>query len=140
MRSRYSILALGLCLIAFGDSLATPKSDSEILLNAALPFAEKMLREHGEFYPYAYTMRADRSIAMVGGYDGREQPPSADILDLVKGVLRSLAATHKIIASAVVSDIYITDPTTGVKSDAISVALDHRDMYSVIVLSVPIVN
>ncbi len=30
--------------------MADPKADSDSLLNAALPFAQKMLKEHGEFY------------------------------------------------------------------------------------------
>jgi hypothetical protein len=121
-------------MLASRATLATPKSDSEILLKASLPFAEKMLREHGGFLPYAYSMQADRTIAMVGGYDGQERPAPADILALIKGVLKSFAATHKIIASAVVSDAFFTDPRTGVRSDAISVALDHKDSFSVIVV------
>jgi hypothetical protein len=114
--------------------MADPEADSESLLNAALPFAQKMLKEHGEFYPYAFTLRADGTTAMVAGYDGREKPPSLEIIDLLKTGLRADAAAHKIIASAIVSDVLTTDPSTGVKTDAISVALDHRDHYSVIVL------
>ena len=114
--------------------MADPKTDSESLLNAALPFAEKMLKEHGEFYPYAFTLRADGTTAMVAGYDGREKPPSRDIVGLLKNGLRVDAAARKIIASAIVSDVLTTDPSTGVKSDAISVALDHRDHYSIVVL------
>jgi hypothetical protein len=114
--------------------MSDPKADSESLLNAALPFAQNMLREHGEFYPYAVTLSADGTTAMVAGYDGREKPPSLDIIDLLKKGLRADAAAHKIIASAIVSDILTTDPSTGVKTDAISVALDHRDHYSVVVL------
>jgi hypothetical protein len=58
--------------------MADPKAETESLLNAALPFAQKMLKEHGEFYPYAFTLRADGTMAMVAGYDGREKPPSLD--------------------------------------------------------------
>jgi hypothetical protein len=114
--------------------MSDPKADSESLLNAALPFAQKMLREHGEFYPYAVTLRADGTTAMVAGYDGREKPPSLDIIDLLKRGLRADAGAHKIIASAIVSDVLTTDSSTGLKTDAISVALDHRDHYSVVVL------
>jgi hypothetical protein len=40
-------------------------AESETLLNAALPFAQKMLRDHGDFYPYAYTLKPDGTIATV---------------------------------------------------------------------------
>jgi hypothetical protein len=114
--------------------MADPKADSESLLNAALPFAQRMLKEHGEFYPYAVTLRADGTTAMVAGYDGRERPPSLEIIDILKGGLRADAAAHKIVASAIVSDVLTADPSTGAKTDAISVALDHRDHYSIVVL------
>jgi hypothetical protein len=131
-RGMHSILAL--CVLVGGVAIADPKADSESLLSAALPFAQKMLKEHGEFYPYAFTLRADGTTAMVAGYDGRERPPSLDIIHLLKDGLRADAAAHKIIASAIVSDVMTTDPNTGVKTDAISVALDHKDHYSVVVL------
>ncbi len=114
--------------------MADPKTDSESLLNASIPFAQKMLKEHGEFYPYAVTLRPDGKIAMVAGYDGREKPPSLDIIKLLKEGLRADAVAHKIVASAIVSDVLATDPATGAKVDAISVALDHRDHYSVVIL------
>ena len=49
-------LALSLVFVtsfAVGQSMKSAKAESEDLLNAALPLAEKMLREHGEFFPYA---------------------------------------------------------------------------------------
>ncbi len=114
--------------------MADPKADSESLMNAALPFAEKMLKQHGEFYPYAFTLQADGTIGMVAGYDGRERPPSLDIIQVLKDGLRADAVAHKIVASAIVSDILITDRLTGAKTNAISIALDHKEQYSVVVL------
>ena len=46
------------------------KADCEVLLNAVLPFAEKMLGEHGEFSPYGGAMRPNGEIISVSGYDG----------------------------------------------------------------------
>jgi hypothetical protein len=134
MRRRGIHPILTLCVLFGGIAMADPKADSESLLNAALPFAQKMLKEHGEFYPYAITLRDDGTTAMVAGYDGREKPPSLEIIDILKKSLRADAAAHKIVASAIVSDVLTTDSSTGVKTDAISVALDHRDHYSVVVL------
>jgi hypothetical protein len=134
MKRRCFQLVLTLFALFSGVAMADAKDDSESLLNAALPIAEKMLKEHGEFYPYAFTLRADGTTAMVAGYDGHEKPPSLDVIDLLKKSLRADAAAHKIVASAIVSDVLTTDPSTGVKTDAISVALDHRDHYSIVVL------
>jgi hypothetical protein len=35
-----------------GNMGRTPKDEATDLMNMLLPFAEKMLRGHGEFYPY----------------------------------------------------------------------------------------
>jgi hypothetical protein len=51
------------------------KADCEELMNAVLPFAEKMLGEQGEFFPYGGAMRPNGEIVSVAGYDGRGQPP-----------------------------------------------------------------
>jgi hypothetical protein len=48
--------------LLISPAMATPKDDVEKLMNALLPFAEKMLREHGEFYPYGGAMSADGKI------------------------------------------------------------------------------
>jgi hypothetical protein len=50
--------------------VSDPKSESEALMNEAIPFAEKMLEKHGEFYPYGYVMKPSGEIALVAGYDG----------------------------------------------------------------------
>jgi len=114
--------------------MADAKGEAEELMNAALPFAQQTLTRYGEFFPYAYSMRDDHSIVMVAGYDGRERPPSQDVIDLLKSGLRTDAAAHRIRATAIVYDVRIVDPATGSKSDAIAVALDHADHYSVVVM------
>jgi hypothetical protein len=58
----------------------SPKSQCEQLMNSALPFAQQMLSEHGEFHPYGETLQVDGKILSVAGYDGRERPPSQQII------------------------------------------------------------
>ena len=50
--------------------MASPKSECEDLMNEALPLAERMLREHGEFYPYGLTIDATGKIAHAAASDG----------------------------------------------------------------------
>jgi hypothetical protein len=44
------------------------------------------------------------------------------------------AKAGKYRATALIYDVRVTLPSTGRKSDAIAVALDHRDHYSVVVM------
>ena len=110
------------------------KADAEALLNVVMPFAEKMLAKHGEFYPYGAAMKPDGDIVSVAAYDGREQPPSADLIDLLRTELRRDAEKLLCKATAIVYDVRAVPPGGDSAGDAIAVALDHRDNYSVVVL------
>jgi hypothetical protein len=110
------------------------KSDAEALMNAVLPFAAKMLAEHSEFFPYGAAMKPNGEIVSIAGYDGREQPPSQQIIDLLYSNLRRDASNEVYKTTAVVYDVRLTLPGRTATTDAIAVALEHRDDYSVVVM------
>ena len=114
--------------------MSSAKADCEALLEAVVPFAERMLREHGEFFPYGGALDPHGGITNVAGYDGREQPPSEDIIALIKEAFVEGARAGSYVATALVYDVRITVPTSREDSDAIAVSLNHRDNYSVVVL------
>jgi len=120
-------------LNANAQGAGTAKGECEEIMNTLLPFAQKMLEEHGEFFPFGGTMKSNGEIAYTAGYDGREQPPSADIIKLLKDCFRSGAKSGLYKATALVYDVRVVPPSSGQKSDAIAVALDHRDNCSVVV-------
>ena len=63
--------------------LNTPKAECEALMNAALPLAKQMLQSHEEFLSYGAALGRDGEVIGIAGYDGREQPPSKDVIRLV---------------------------------------------------------
>ncbi len=109
------------------------KADCESLMNAVLPFAESTLLKHGEFFPFGGALTANGQIARVGVYDGREQPPSNDVILLLKQAFLQGAKCGEYKATALVYDVRVTLPSSDKKSDAIAVSLNHRDDYSVII-------
>ena len=129
-------LALLLFLVsthAIGDDVSNAKQDAERLMNSALPFAEKMLNEHGEFFPFGAAMRPSGEIVSVGAESVEEQPPSQELIDILKSAFKSAAADGEYIATAILYDSLTIPPGTEEKTDAVAVALDHRDDYSVVV-------
>jgi hypothetical protein len=112
----------------------TAKADCEAMLNELVPFAERWLLKHGEFFPFGGAMKANSEIVYIAGYDGRERPPSDDIIDLLKKSFRSGAASGEYKATALVYDVRVLLPSSEQKSDAVAVALDHRNSYSTLVL------
>jgi hypothetical protein len=120
--------------LAQGQAVNSPKTESEALLNAALPIAERMLAEHGEFFPYAQAMDESGNFVAIGASDGRKHPPSTDVIEILKHGLRAGATSGKYKATAIVYDARITLPNSGAKSDAIAVSLNHKANYAVLVL------
>jgi hypothetical protein len=103
-------------------------------MNEALPFAQRMLAEHGEFHPYGMVMKPDGEVVYVAAYDGRELPPTQDLIDQLEGAFRREAFAGEYRATALVYDVLVIPPGGDMKRDAIAVALDHRDEdYSVVV-------
>lgn len=106
-------------------SRMSPREEIDRLLNAMMPFADKMLSQHGEFFPFAGALRPDGSIVSVGAYDGREQPPSADVIKDLLAALRNDAQQGRVDATAIVYDVRLSDPKRE-QRDAVVVSLDHR--------------
>jgi hypothetical protein len=54
-----------------------------------VPFAERMLRENGEFFPFGGALTVNGEVVSVAAYDGREQPPSDDVIALRRPSLKA---------------------------------------------------
>lgn len=113
---------------------ADAKLDAEELMNEVLPFAEKMLIQRGEFFPFGGAMKPNGEIVSIAGYDGREKPPSQDIIDLLVKEFRKDVQAGLYKATAIVYDVRVSRSGKTDKSDAIAIALNHRDQYSRVVL------
>jgi hypothetical protein len=111
-----------------------PKTDCEVLMNSVIPFAEQMLSSLGEFLPFGGAMRPGGELVSVGGYDGDDHPKSLDLIRLIKDGLIKAAREGQFKATALVYDVRVILPSTGNKSDAIAVSLNHRDNYSIVVI------
>ncbi|EPM7823963.1 hypothetical protein ACTQ7B_004526 [Vibrio alginolyticus] len=131
---KLSLIALLLCFSSFcvGGNLGKGKEDAQHLFDSVLPFAEKMLAEYGEFYPYGAAMTLTGDVVDVSVFEGNEYPPSSEIIDLLNSAFLKAAANREYRTTAVVYDVRITLPS-GQLSDAIAVNLDHISGYSIVV-------
>jgi hypothetical protein len=107
--------------------MAEPNEEIQDVLNFLLPFAERMLTEHGEFYPYAATMSVDGEVTAVSTERGDEDPDVSDLLVELHAHLREQAAEGSIRASGIAADVTLTDPDSGETTDAVQVELDHAE-------------
>lgn len=65
-------MAMFFTTVGGAEPTPTPKNDCEKLMTSMLPFAQKMLRQHGEFFPYGGALDEHGAVVAVGATDGRE--------------------------------------------------------------------
>ena len=109
------------------------KDDCNLLLNATLPFAEQMLRDHGEFLPFGAQMLPDGKIVSVGVDDGEDHSRSQSLINALQVAFKACATDGDLVATALVYDVRVVPPGAHEKTDAIALNLDHRENYSVTV-------
>jgi hypothetical protein len=111
--------------------MSNAKTDAEELMNALLPLAKRMLREHREFFPYGGVLKDDREIVHIGAtVPGESRPKSRDLIELLKQELRGWAVANGCMTTGLVYDVKVVPPGSNEKVDAIEILLDHREGYS----------
>ena len=111
--------------------MAEPTDEIQELLNFLLPYAERMLNQHGEFYPYAAALGSDGELSAVGTDLDDDSPDVGEVLLALHQGLRDQAAEGEIRASGIAADVTLTDPDSGETTDAVQVELDHADADAV---------
>src|SRR5947209_461638 len=101
--------------------------DLDQLLNALLPLPQQMVSKRGEFYPFGSAMRTDGKIEAHAAYDGNEQPPSQQLIDLLTQGFRQQASSGEIRAAAICCDVRTMPPGQSEKTDAICVSAEHKN-------------
>lgn len=108
------------------------KEECEKLMNEALPLAEKMLRKQKEFFPYAYVLRPAGDYAIFSPRGDSENPTPQELIDILRFNLAKEIKGATASATAIVYNVRVPLSQT-VKSDAIAVALDHRNGFSAVI-------
>ena len=112
--------------------MAEPSDEIQEILNFLLPYAEQMLNEHGEFYPYAAALDTEGELNAVDAeVDDDASPDVGEVLLALHEGLRERAAEGAIRATGIAADVTLTDPDSGETTDAVQVELDHADADAV---------
>jgi hypothetical protein len=103
------------------------RDELDALLNAVLPFAEQMLRQHGDFYPFAATVAPDGRVSLIQPDLGEDEeiPESDQIVHLLYEGLRDQALRGEIRGGAVCTNVSVQLDENDEENDAVRVSLDH---------------
>jgi hypothetical protein len=101
--------------------------DLDQLLNSLMPFAKRVLAEHGEFSPFGETMKPDGEIVAVGAFGGDKHPPSLNgVIDRMTQVFRQQARTGQLRAGGICYDARTVPPGQTEKCDAVCASMEHQ--------------
>jgi hypothetical protein len=103
------------------------REEGNKLLNALLPFAQRMLAKHGEFHPFGAFLNQKSEVTLLAGYNGDEHPAPKDLIEMMYKTLSKEANQKGYLAVGICYDVLVTPPKEAKKTDAIQVAIEHSD-------------
>jgi hypothetical protein len=109
------------------------KDECEALMSAVLPVAERMLLEQRALRPFGSTLSAADQITQIGGWSDSVEPVSVELVSEFEQGFRDGAARGELKATALVEPVSVVPPGKSEPEHAVSIRLDHRDDYSVVV-------
>ena len=133
LKSCHTVTLLAvLCFSATAQAQSQAQRDVEYLQEFVVPLAKLQLERQGHFLPLGAALKqTDKFILMPASTAAMSLLP-ADMINLIQEALVQGAADGEYKTTALVYDATAPLPVSGKPSDAIAVALDHRDGYSVI--------
>jgi hypothetical protein len=102
------------------------EQEYDALLGPLLSFGQQMLDTYGAFYPYAAVVEPDGGVALVARDVEEDAPSPAVLLGLLVDALRTRARDAACRASGLCVNVNVLDPRTGLKTDALKFAFEHR--------------
>jgi hypothetical protein len=99
------------------------REDYNALLEMLMPFAEQMLKKHGEFFPFGAAVSASGEVGAHATYDRNETPASEEVIAMLVQGFQGEARDGKIRATGICYDGRIVQD--GKKVDAVIISLEH---------------
>ena len=96
------------------------------LVDSLLPFAEKLLREQGEFLPFGAWTPLDGKIQWVSAKGETEYPGSQSLLDILVSLFSKEATEGKLLATAICLDTRFRPSEGAETTDAICFRLESQ--------------
>ncbi|HVZ40003.1 MAG TPA: hypothetical protein VHI13_12055 [Candidatus Kapabacteria bacterium] len=113
--------------------MSTPKEEINELLQVARGMSESMLQEAEGFQPFGLMITSSGELKVVAPNEGLRDTAASTLVSMLENDFREEGTRGLSRASAIVYEIRGRFDEEGAESDAIAVAADHRDTYSVIV-------
>jgi hypothetical protein len=105
----------------------TPREEMDRVLDVLVTASQQFLADQGGFYPHAAAIDSGGDLQLYAGWTGEDHPDPTELMELLRGSLRSLAEAKEVRATGIAVDVRVVPPGSEQQSDAISVALEHAE-------------
>lgn len=103
------------------------RDDLDSLLNFLMPFGRKMIEKYGEVYPCAVVVKQNGDMVPLSNETGKSDPTVQEVMEvLLVGLCRG-AREREFRAVGLCLDVRVTNPQSGVKSDAVCASIETED-------------
>ncbi len=113
--------------------MANLRDDTQSLIDHSVGFAEKMLTENQEFYPFAVMVNLDGELEMVSHFDGDDNPLSQDLINKLQPLLDKQIENKESRAYSLTYDAKVQKEGSSEKLDAVAVRVRHIETQEVTV-------
>ena len=103
------------------------KDNFEAMLSFLLEYAQIMLRDEGDFYPFGAGMSPEGDMLAANTETASETPAPHEVIASLHTVLSRQAARGEIDTAGICMDVDIRPPDSEESTAAICVELEHRD-------------
>jgi hypothetical protein len=103
------------------------KKDFQELIGYCQSFAEYLLKEQQEFYPFAAYLSPSGELCPVAIYEGDEFPLSENVMTSLEATLEKRKANQELLAYAIAYDCKVTNQDFPESIDAIAVRVVHKE-------------
>jgi len=115
------------------DPLEQAREDAKTLMSSMVPVAEKVLLRDGSLTALGFAIKGDGQIVEVVT-PPEEQAAAEDPAEPVRAILLDQAQSGVFRATALATERRIKLPKTGIESNAMAIAIDHKADYSVVLV------
>lgn len=109
------------------------KVDTQRLIDYSVDFANKMLTDNQEFYPFAGAINLNGDIVMESHFDGDDYPLSQDLINSLQPLLDRQLENNERRAYALTYDVRVQKDNATEKTDAIAVKIKHTETKDITV-------
>ncbi|MDO6389775.1 hypothetical protein Q4E40_06530 [Pontibacter sp. BT731] len=104
------------------------KSDIEKLISYSVEFAETLLLDSGEYYPFSSKIVTSGELTPVSFFDEEEYPDSQKIINGLTSVFEEALSKKEVRAYCIAYDVRVKNEKYNSATNAILVSIKHEDV------------